>query len=331
MPDFQIMTRAALKAMRQALDLEPGDSVLVVGDEASGACPDAFLAAARAHGCSADIFHLPEAGRPLTELPDGMLDLLEDRDVIINAIAGRSDEIPFRLQWLFAIEEHNLRMGHSPGIVDSMMEGGALDVDYAAMREGAERLIDLFRGAESVHITTAAGTDLTLGLAGRHFVSDAHITTSEKGVNLPCGEAYCCPLEDRADGVLVVDGCFGSDGNVPVPATITCRDGRVVDVASDDPSLTTRINELMDTDDGARTIAELGIGLNPGAALRGNMLEDEKALRTAHVAFGSNQGMPGGCNHSSTHIDYLFHRPTMTVTRRDGTTACVIRDGDIVS
>ncbi len=232
---------------------------------------------------------------------------------------------------IYAIEALNLRMGHSPGIEDAMMEGGALDVDYAVMRTGAEHVIGLFHGAASVHIITEAGTDLVLGLEGRRFVSDVHITPTEKGANLPCGEAYCCPIENRADGVLVVDGCFGSEGNVPVPARIVCRGGRVVDVTSDDPALVARINELMDTDEGARTIAELGIGLNPGARLVGNMLEDEKALRTAHIAFGSNQGMPGGCNTSSMHMDYLFHRPTMTVTYTDGSSACVIRNGDILT
>lgn len=329
MPDLQVMTLAALKAMRQTLDLNPEDSVLVIGDAASGACPDAFLAAARAHGCPADIFRLPEARRPLTEMPAGMGELLEGRDVVINAIAGRSDEIPFRLQWIRAVEARDLRMGHSPGIVDDMMEGGALDVDYAVMAATAKRLFDLFADADSVRITTDAGTDLVLGVAGRPFVSDVHITLTEKGVNLPCGEVYCCPVESRADGVLVIDGCFGSDGNVSAPATITCREGRVVGVTSTDPDLTRRIVELMDTDEGARNIAELGVGLNPGAALRGNMLEDEKALRTAHVAFGSNEGMPGGQTRSKTHIDYLFHRPTMVVTRGDGTTVTAMTDGDI--
>ena len=47
------------------------------------------------------------------------------------------------------------------------------------------------------------------------------------------------------------------------------------------------INGLMDTDPGARTIAELGIGLNPGARMTARMLEAEKAFRTAHIAFGS--------------------------------------------
>jgi leucyl aminopeptidase (aminopeptidase T) len=211
-----------------------------------------------------------------------------------------------------------------------MMAGGSLDVDYAVMREGAARLTEHFADADSVHITTEAGTDLILGLSGRRMVNDVHITETELGANLPCGEVFCCPEETLADGALVIDGCFGTEGNVSVPATITCRGGQVVDVTSDDPVLTARINALMDTDDGSRTIAELGIGLNPGAGLRGNMLEDEKALRTAHIAFGSNEGMPGGRSVSSMHMDYLFHRPTMTVTYADGSTRCVIRDGDVL-
>lgn len=330
MPDLQTMTRADLDAMRQVLDLDPADSVLVIGDDSAGACPDAFLAAARAHGCRADLVRLPEAARPLVELPDGLLDRLEGHNVVINAIAGRSDEIPFRIKWLHEIEARDLRLGHSPGICDRMMSGGALDVDYAVMRDGAARLIERFENAERVRITTDAGTDLVLGLAGRRMVSDVHITLTEKGVNLPCGEVYGCPEETRADGALVVDGCFGSEGNVSTPATITCREGRAVDVRADDPVLVERINALLDTDDGARTIAELGIGLNPGAGLQGNMLEDEKALRTAHIAFGSNEGMPGGRSVSSMHMDYLFHRPTMTVTYADESSACVIRDGDVL-
>ncbi len=330
MPDLQIMTRTALRALRQVLDLDPAESVLVVGDDSAGACPEAFLAAARAHGCRADLYLLPEDRRPLTATPDGMLDLLAGRDVVINAIAGRSDEIPFRMQWLHAVEDRELRLAHSPGITDDMMTGGALDVDYGAMRAGAGRLLDLFAGADRVHIVTEAGTDLVLGLAGRGMVTDVHIDSTEKGVNLPCGEVYGCPEETRADGVLVVDGCFGAEGNVSTPATIVCREGRAVEVRADDPDLVARINALLDTDEGARTIAELGIGLNPGAALRGNMLEDEKALRTAHIAFGSNQGMPGGRSVSSMHMDYLFHRPTMTVANEDGVSAVVMRDGDVV-
>ena len=40
----------------------------------------------------------------------------------------------------------------------------------------------------------------------------------------------------------------------------------------------------------------------PGARLTGEVLEDEKALGTAHIAFGASQG-PGGANTATVHID----------------------------
>jgi len=44
------------------------------------------------------------------------------------------------------------------------------------------------------------------------------------GANLPCGEVYCCPVETGADGVLVIDGCFGSWGQLDAPARFTLAD-----------------------------------------------------------------------------------------------------------
>lgn len=330
MTNLQRMTDAAKGALIHVLELTADDNVLVIGDDSAGSCPDAFLAAAASLGCVVDIFRLPEEGRPLQQMPDGMLAMLDGRTVVINAIAGLSDEVPFRLQWIKAVENLDLRMGHSPGICDAMMLDGPLDVDYGNMLERARRVTAALAGADSVRIGSALGSDLLLRIADRPVVNDVCVTETDKGVNLPCGEVYCCPVETEGTGTLVVDGCFGGDGNVPTPVTITVADGRAVDVTSDDPALTARVNELMDTDAGARTVCELGIGLNPGARLVGNMLEDEKALRTLHVAFGGNQGMPGGANTSQMHMDYLVHRPNLWAVFEDGHEILVMRDGDIV-
>jgi len=328
--DLERMTAAAKGALIHVLELTADDNVLVVGDDSAGSCPDAFAAAASELGCEVDVFRLPEENRPLKEMPDGMLSMLDGRTAVINAIAGLSDEVPFRLQWLKAVEDLDLRLGHSPGICDAMMLDGPLDVDYGEMLERARRVTAALAGADSVRIASTLGSDIVLRIAERPVVNDVCVTETEKGVNLPCGEVYCCPVETEGAGTLVVDGCFGGDGNVPTPVTITVADGRVVDVESDDSDLTARVNELMDTDDGSRSVCELGIGLNPGARLVGNMLEDEKALRTLHVAFGGNQGMPGGANTSKMHMDYLVHRPDLWAVFEDGRETTVLRDGDIV-
>jgi len=76
-------------------------------------------------------------------------------------------------------------------------------------------------------------------------------------------------------------------------------------------------------------IGELGIGVNPGAIITGNMLEDEKTLGTAHLAFGNNADFPGGGrNKSKIHRDYLFYRPTIEVTYTDNSKKLIARRGE---
>jgi leucyl aminopeptidase (aminopeptidase T) len=323
------MIAAARRAMEAALQLTDRDRVLVLGDETVGRCAEAFAAAAAEVGCVVTRHALPEAGRPHTSLPAGLAELLDGVTVVVNALDGRSDEVPFRIVWIKAIEETGrIRLGHCPGITEDMMTGGCLDVDYGAMQERERRLREGLAGAERLRITAPAGTALELSVAGRPFVSDL-LATVATGVNLPCGEIYCAPVEDGADGVLVVDGPVGGDGIPPAPLSLTVVGGRVTDVACDDAAWQATVEGYMAADSQANVICELGIGLNPAARLAGRMLEDEKALRTCHVAFGSNEGMPGGRSVSCMHIDYLVHRPTIEVLEA-GRARPLLRDGDLI-
>ena len=329
MADFQRMVESARRAMLNVLDLQPSDRVLVVQDPLCLRCSAAFFEAARAHGCQATTFLLPGEGRPLERMPDGMADTIEDVDVVINAMSGSSDEVPFRIEWLKLLEERGLRVGHSPNIHEDMMDGGPMDVDYRLMAERADQIIEALSGARSVRITTPAGSDLSLGIEGRRFVTDVRVSATEKGCNLPCGEVFCAPIEDGANGIVVADGSIGGEGPPPSPVVLHVDAGRVTAAGCADPSWETRITKLLDTDRGARVIAELGIGLNPKARLIGIMLEDEKAYRTAHVAFGSNIGIPGGVNESATHIDYLVHRPTIVASFDNDGERIILDNGDL--
>ncbi len=324
----QTMIDAALAGMTHVLGLVPDDRVLVITDEATSSCGHAFEQAAIQFGCDCVLYQLPEENRPLQKMPDEMHHLLDGMSIVINAIVGDAREIPFRLEWIFMVDEApGVRMGHSPGINAEMMTAGPMNVDYAAMQTMADSLISGFKDAVSAHISTKLGTDLILDLKDREMISDLRATPG-KGANLPCGEVFCCPVEDGANGMLVIDCCFGSHGIVPSPVTFMIENGRVVDIKCEDQSTFEEVVQLMDTDSGSRTIAELGIGLNPGARLSDNMLEAEKAQGTAHIAFGSNQGMPGGQNKSQTHIDYLFNEPTISVTASSGEKRIVMQGGD---
>jgi len=322
------MISAALRAMESALDLRPEDRVLVVGDEVCGACPGAFAAAARQYGCQVTTYDLPPTGRPLAEIPANLAALIPGPTVVVNAIVGHTAETPFRIAWLNLVERQgNIRMGHAPGISEDMMTGGSLDVDYRRMHLRERLMLDLLEGAETIRLRSGLGTDLVLDVRGRPFISDLK-ARPDCCVNLPCGEVYCAPVEGVSAGVLVIDGPIGHEGVPPMPVRIEVEAGHVASVTCEDALWQERMTRYFHHDAGAAMVCELGMGLNPGARLVGRMLEDEKALRTAHVAFGDNQGFPGGAVHSGMHLDCLVHLPTVDITR-DGATVPVLRQGDL--
>ncbi len=329
MSDFEKMVEAAKQAMIHAMDLKPGEKVLVVTDSKRKSVGEAFARAAEAAGASSEIYFLPDDKRPLSDIPDDLPPLLEGKNVVINAFMGMAEETPFRIKWIKkVIEPRDKRLGHAPGITEDMMLHGPMNINYAEMKQMVSRMLEAMENAKTAHVTSPAGTDLVLNIEDRGFMTDVTITNEHWG-NLPAGEIWCGPHEDGADGVFVCDGSIGDIGMVKKPLKITVKKGKIVNLESEDPELVRRVRELTSVDDWASVIGELGIGLNPGARITGNLLEDEKAFHTIHIAFGNNDEMPGGKNPSQTHRDFLTKNPTLVVTYKDGSQRTLIKDGEV--
>ncbi len=64
--------------------------------------------------------------------------------------------------------------------------------------------------------------------------------------------------------------------------------------------------EMLDTDDGARRLGELGIGTNYGISTgTKEILLDEKIGGTVHMAIGASYPETGGVNDSAVHWDMV--------------------------
>ena len=307
------MFAAALGALEHLFKLSTNDNILVVTDTYSAAIAGAFKKACVEKGCSVSLYQIDNDRRPLLEIPAELEKLLPGKTIVLNIIKSFPEEISFRIKWIHKVEENKLvRMGHMPGITEEMMLN-SVNVDFGRMKTTADKLIEKLTNAVQLHITTDAGTDILLGVAGRKFIGDIEINPGKMG-NIPCGEIYCAPLETEANGIIVFDASIGDIGLLKQPLKVYVTDGRITKFESNDKELEKRIAELTDVDDEARVIGELGIGVNPGARITGNMLEDEKSLGTSHIAFGNNAGfVGGGKNKSKIHRDYLFYRPTIEI------------------
>ncbi|MDI6916341.1 MAG: aminopeptidase [Thermoplasmatales archaeon] len=323
------MINGAVNALKVVLSLKSGENVLVVSDEKKNEIGKAFMDGAKQLGANVRNYVLPEDRRPLKKIPDALLKMVDDNNIIINAFEGFPEETPFRIKLIKKEISTNARVGHAPGITRAMMTRGPMTTDYEKVAENAYSLISKFKNAKNVHITAPGGTDIILDIENRGFDSDVKIKPGTFG-NLPAGEIWCAPVENKANGVIVTDGSIGDIGQVKKPLRIEVENGKIVSLQSDDPWLVEKIKKLTSVDKMASVIGELGIGLNPNARITGNLLEDEKAGKTAHIAFGNNEEMSNGKNNSKTHRDFLFYKPTLKVTYKDGNEKIVIKDGDVI-
>ena len=328
MDDRDNLLSAASGSLEYLFNPGQHDNVLILTDIHCLKIAEAFKLAAAGKGCPVEIYEIKNNERPVKEIPTALEKLLLKKTIVLNIIKAYPEETPFRIKWIFKVEENKrVKMGHLPGITEDIMLR-SVNVDFFNMKSTADLLISALKGAEQLHITTEAGTDVLIGVKDRMFSGDIGVAEGQM-CNLPCGEIYCAPIETRASGVIVFDASIGDVGLLKNPLKVFLHNGRITKFESEDIDLIKKITALTDVDDEAKVIGELGIGVNPRARITGNMLEDEKAIGTAHIAFGNNADFPGGGNnHSQIHRDFLFYTPTIEVLLAGGTKNFLIRNGE---
>ena len=175
---------------------------------------------------------------------------------------------------------------------------GACLLDWDAERDRMAKYAERFDAADEVRIV-GEETDLRLSLAGRNAEIDAG------GANVPGGEFFCSPLEESAEGSIAFTEFPAVYGGREVNGIrLRFQHGKVVDVSAD--SNEDFLLEMLDRDEGARRVGELGIGCNPGITRHmKNTLFDEKIDGTVHIALGNGLPEIGGTNVSQIHWDIV--------------------------
>jgi len=159
------------------------------------------------------------------------------------------------------------------------------------------RLAEWVQGAEEVHIT-ASGTDVKLVVAGRKWIpcSGHH--------NMPDGEFFTGPVEDSVEGEVSFSFPATYGGREVSGVRFRFEGGKVVDASAERGEAF--LFEMLDADDGARRLGELGIGTNYGIADgTKEILLDEKIGGTVHMAVGASYPETGGTNSSAVHWDMV--------------------------
>jgi len=172
-------------------------------------------------------------------------------------------------------------------------------VDYRRMKKAMMPLVDLMEKTDRVHIT-GPGTDLRFSIKN----IGAKGCWGER--NIPDGECFSCPVRDSVDGHIQFNCETLYRGTVFNNVRLAFRNGEVVEASADSPANTKKVNEILDSDAGARYIGEFSLAFNPYILKpMKDILFDEKIAGSFHFTPGQAYEECDNGNRSQVHWDMV--------------------------
>lgn len=169
----------------------------------------------------------------------------------------------------------------------------AYDIDYETVRTACKREVERFAGIEQVAVHTGDDCVLRFNLTGRTW----HIDAGDG--DLPCGEIYIAPIENKTNGNVFFETFHLNDVKYHNVTLQILND----EVSGSNHTEITKYFAALPQEN--RIVCELGLGMNPNITdLCGYTVLDEKMAGTFHIAVGANN-MFGGENNASDHIDFV--------------------------
>jgi len=330
---YTTLIKGARLVVETCFAVKAGDAVLVICDEDHRREAEAMAGVAVSLGAYpvvADISHHVSSALVSMKVPmepaRNLAAAMEASDVII---------ITTNLEWANRFAHVNpvaasVKKGAKIGSVEEGMADWDLtkaEIDQTVAR--AERLMAALEGVEWVRITNPAGTDVKVCIKDRPPLKVVPIKGAGEMMGpVPLwGEVAYAAVEDKTEGIIVVDGIMlgvGVFGSLKDTITWVIKDGRAVEITGGVEAERLR-TVVAGSDENANVVAEFAMGTSTKSP-RGSASE-KGLLGTVHFALGDNSHCyPGGCSHSSLHLDGNL----LNVTVETGDGRVLIKDGELV-
>jgi aminopeptidase len=170
-------------------------------------------------------------------------------------------------------------------------------LDYKKMAKAMEPLRKRMAKADHVHIKSP-GTDLRFSIKGIGAVKCEGLR------NIPDGEVFSCPVKNSVQGYISFNTPTIYSGTKFENVRLEFKDGKVIKATSNN---TKRLNEILDTDAGARYIGEFSLGFHPHILNpMCDILFDEKIAGSLHFTPGQAYEVADNGNRSAVHWDMVL-------------------------
>jgi len=174
-------------------------------------------------------------------------------------------------------------------------------LNYAKMVPGMKALKTLMEKTDKVHLR-GPGVDLTFSIKGIAAIPCGG------GHNIPDGEVFTAPVKNSVEGYIAYNAPTIYQGTAFDNVRLVFKAGRIVEATANN---TLKLNEILDSDPGARYIGEFAIAFNPHILkpMR-DILFDEKISGSFHFTPGQCYEQTENGNRSQVHWDMVsIQRP----------------------
>jgi aminopeptidase len=195
-------------------------------------------------------------------------------------------------------------MAQAAGMSTEAFENLYFDVctmDYKKMTRAMVPLERRMARADHVRLKSP-GTDLNFSIKG----IGAKMCKGDR--NIPDGEVFSCPVKNSVNGSIQFNTPTLYSGTKFENVRLEFKDGKIINATSNN---TKRLNEILDTDPGARYVGEFSLGFNPYIlSPMCDILFDEKIAGSLHFTPGQAYEECDNGNRSAVHWDMvLIQRP----------------------
>jgi aminopeptidase len=171
-------------------------------------------------------------------------------------------------------------------------------LDYQKMARAMQPLKAIMEKTDTVRLKGPRDTDLTFSIKGIPAIP------CEGRVNIPDGEVFTAPVRDSVNGIIHFNSPTMYRGATHNDIRLVFRKGKVVEATS---TATDKLNEVLNTDEGARYVGEFAIGFNPYCTRpMKDILFDEKIAGSIHFTPGNSYDEADNGNKSGIHWDMVM-------------------------
>ncbi len=306
------LANAAYKLATQVMLIKKGESVLILADTSS----DENIVKATADACAllgakATVAWFETTPVVAMDPPEPVIAAMNNCDVLIEYCVNY---INYSNAYFNMIKKGKVRYLCLTGMNVPSIVRTIGKVDVPTVIKLGDKLVELTKNADKVHITNSAGTNIVGYNRGRPVGQPGTIAT-KPGAYMLCGQVAWNPTEETINGTIAIDGWEWNIGPIQTPIRLTIEKGRITDIkgAWEAKKLSTWLESFNDPN--VYRLAHYTYGFNPGILkLTGLQNDDERFFGSVTFGFGTKGEIIGGPGWTAkAHTDCGIMYPTVTL------------------